>query len=106
MNLEEYLRLAEEEKTKYLANEGTNIQNEDPFVRKLLKAFQNKELTEKSMAALKVLVDGEPVNVNPLFEIPKSEMRLYFIDNYYFQSMEELLQFCKVNRLSTKRLGF
>ncbi len=75
MNLEEYSRVSEEEKMKYSASN------------------------------LKKLIDGELVNVNPLMEMPEPEMRLYFIDDNYFQTIDELLQYCRVNRLSTNGLG-
>ncbi len=89
MNLVKYSRMSEEERMKYL-------QNIDE---------QNKELMEHSASALKRIRDGKPVNVNLLKEMSEPEMRLYFIGNNYFQSIDELLQYCKVNKLSTNESG-
>ncbi len=48
--------------------------------------------------------DDEPVNKNPLTDVPNPEMRLYSIDDNYFESIDELLQYCRINNKSTKDL--
>lgn len=65
----------------------------------------SEKKVECSASTLKRMIVGEPINVNPLIEMPKPEMRLYFIGNNYFQTIDELLQYCRVNRLSADGLG-
>ena len=50
------------------------------------------------------MIDGEPVNKNPLTNIPNPEMRLYCINNNYFESIDELLHYCRINDKSTEGL--
>jgi len=107
MNLDEYSRISEEEKMKYFARKYNHITEQDksPATKALSKAVQNKKLLEHSASTLKRMIDGKPVNVNPLTEMPEPEMRLYFIGKNFFQTIDELLQYCRVNRLSTNGLG-
>ena len=44
----------------------------------------DKNLLKDSVSSLKELQDGESVNRNPLINIQKPDMRLYFIDENYF----------------------
>ena len=70
----------------------------------LSSALQNDELVEETSSLIKKLCDGEPVNKNPLTEIPNPEMRLYYIDSNYFESIDELLDYCISNNISTEGL--
>lgn len=79
---------------------------ENSSIELLLKAMrQDNKYIKGTITTLKRMLDGEPVNINPLTEIPEPEMKLYFIGNNYFLTMEELLQYCRINRLSTNDLG-
>lgn len=91
MNLKEYSSVSEEERTEHFAKECNHIE-------------QDKKSMKQSVSSLKRWIDGEPVNVNPLAEIPEPEMRLYSIGNNYFQTIDELLQYCRINKISTNGL--
>ena len=65
----------------------------------------DKNLLKDSVSSLKELQDGESVNRNPLINIQKPDMRLYFIDENYFESIDELLSYCRINQLSIKGLS-
>lgn len=51
------------------------------------------------------MIDGESVNINPLSNIPIPDMRLYFVDDNCFKSIDELLMYCRWNKKSTERLN-
>jgi len=53
---------------------------------------------EKEVSAIKRLVDGDPVNKNPLTDVKEPIMRLYGIDGEYFETEEELNEYCKNNK--------
>lgn len=76
-----------------------------PSAEVLSKAIQDDKFMEKSYSSIKKMIDGNPVNINPLSEIPVPEMRLYFVDENYFESIDELLIYCRMNKLSTKGLN-
>lgn len=57
---------------------------------------------EKEVSAIKRLVDGDPVNKNPLTDVSEPIMRLYGIDGEYFETEEELKDYCKNNNCSIK----
>jgi hypothetical protein len=76
-----------------------------PAAEALSKAIQDDEFMEKASSSITRMIDGNPVNINPLSEIPNPEMRLYFIDENYFESIDELLMYCRMNKLSTKGLN-
>lgn len=76
-----------------------------PCAEALAKAIQDKEFMEKASSSIVRMIDGNPVNVNPLSEIPIPEMRLYFVDENYFESIDELLMYCRINKISTKGLN-
>ena len=70
----------------------------------LSKAFQDEEFVKENSRLFKLFCDGEPKNINPLTEIPKSQMKLYgfsngFISNY-FDTEEELENWMKNNDTS------
>ena len=71
----------------------------------LAKAIQDKEFMEKATSSIVRMIDGETVNIDPLPEIPIPEMRLYFVDENYFESIDELLMYCRINKISTKGLN-
>jgi hypothetical protein len=76
-----------------------------PAAKALSKAIQDAEFMEKASSSITSMIDGNPVNINPLSEIPIPEMRLYFVDENYFESIDELLIYCRMNKLSTKGLN-
>ena len=59
---------------------------------------------ENNKAIKRFYDDGEPVNKNPLTDIPNSDMRVYCINGNYFESIDELLKYCRDNNKSTKGL--
>lgn len=71
----------------------------------LAKAIQNEEFMEKATSSIVRMIDGEPVNIDPLPEISIPEMRLYFVDENYFESIDELLMYCRINKISTEGLN-
>lgn len=71
----------------------------------LAKVIQDEEFKEKATSSIVRMMDGEPVNIDPLPEIPIPEMRLYFVDENYFESIDELLMYCRKNKISTKGLN-
>lgn len=79
-------------------------QNIIPASEALSKALKNKEYVKKSASLLKRFCDGEPVNKNPLTEISNPEMRLYHIDDNYFESIDQLLYYCRINNKSAQGL--
>lgn len=102
---EEYEKMTEEERLLYCAKYVNKTEQDvTPAAEALSKAFQDKELVEETSILLKIFCDGEPVNKNPLTEIPNPEMRLYHIDDNYFESIDELLHYCRINNKSTKGL--
>ena len=50
------------------------------------------------------MIDGEPVNINPLKELPKSKMRLYgfngVFSSSYFDTEKELIEYVKTHNTS------
>ncbi len=62
--------------------------------RKIIKnSKKSKDLTIIGM------IDGEPVNRNPITKMPTSEMTLYGINGIYFETEEELREYCQRNEL-------
>ena len=45
-----------------------------------------------------------PIYKNPLSEIPEPDMRLYSISNDYFESIDELLKYCRKNHKTSEGL--
>lgn len=70
----------------------------------LAQVVQDKEFMEKVHSQIIKIVDGEPVNKNPLSEIPEPDMRLYSIGNNYFESINELKNYCRKNHKTSKGL--
>ena len=54
----------------------------------------SEESLQKGSESLKKLFDGEAKNVNPLINIPDAEMRLYVLNGNYFETEEELENYC------------
>ena len=76
-----------------------------PGAEALAKAIQDEELMKKASSSIVRMIDGEPVNIDPLPELPIPEMSLYFVDDNYFESIDELLMYCRINKKSTKGLN-
>lgn len=70
----------------------------------LAQAIQDNEFMEKVHSKIIEIIDGKPVNKNPLSEIPESDMRLYSIGNDYFESIDELLEYCRKNHKTSEGL--
>lgn len=70
----------------------------------LAQVVQDKEFMEKVHSQIIKIVDGEPVNKNPLSEIPEPDMRLYSIGNNYFESINELKKYGRKNHKTSKGL--
>ena len=96
-----------DEKRKKMLEEFKAFRESDisPAAEALAKAIQDEELMKKASSSIVRMIDGEPVNIDPLPELPIPEMRLYFVDNNYFESIDELLMYCRINRISTKGLN-
>ena len=75
-----------------------------PGAKLLAEAIQDNEFMEKVHSQIIKIVDGEPVNKNPLSEIPEPDMRLYSISNNYFESINELKKYCRKNHKTSKGL--
>ena len=103
---EEYEKMTHEEQLKYWAEnyETKTEQDITPAAEALSKVFQDEEFVEETSKLLDRFCDRAPVNKNPLIEIPNPEMRLYHIDNNYFEFIDELLHYCRINNKSTKDL--
>lgn len=76
-----------------------------PMAEAMAKAIQDEEFMKKARLSIVRMIDGEPVNIDPLPELPIPEMRLYFVDENYFESIDELLMYCRINKISTKGLN-
>jgi len=77
--------MSKESKTKLFSDELINVLN-------------NKK--DEPQWDMKRYVDGEPKNVNPLTEIPETQMRLYAFLGFtrtFFDTEEELIEFIKTN---------
>ena len=97
MSLGEYLQMSDGEKEEMSEKEYQSIIDEGaPSVADgLLQALQNEELMNHTASIMRKITDGEPVNSDPLTEIPESEMRLYGIFETYFETQEELESYCQ-----------
>lgn len=88
MNVAKYLKMSEDEKKLYFEQEENKEVKEYPF---------NANDANSSMSKL---FDGEPVNKNPLTDIPQAEMRIYCIRDFSFDTEEELVDFSKREDIS------
>lgn len=97
MKLDEYLQMSDEEKKEMFEEEYQSIVDEGtPSVADgLLQTLPNEELMRRTASIMKRITDGEPVNNNPLTRMPESEMRLYGIFGTYFETQEELENYCQ-----------
>lgn len=64
---------------------------------------ENKEILKKSgEMIINMFNGGEPKNINPLIEIPESQMKLYgyssFFDKSYFDAEEKLMEYIRDNK--------
>lgn len=71
----------------------------------ILEIIKDEKLMKKVGSKISKIIDGDPVNIDPLPELPLPEMKLYFVDEIYFESVDELLAYCRVNKISTKGLN-
>ena len=77
------------------------LDNEDAFkATTLIKMLRDEELMEETAKSIRRIADGEPVNKDPLKEIPNPKMRLYGIYDNYFETKKELKKFCKNKNFS------
>lgn len=91
----------EEKKEKFHKAYQNIIQDNTPSAAEMISNALNDEETMKETASLlKRIVDGEPVNKNPLAEIPDSEMMLYGINGTYFDTKEDLISYCESKDIS------
>ncbi len=94
----------DEKKQKMMQNSEKYILNRLPQTyRDVYELLDEKP--DKTCSLLAKMIDGEPVNINPLSNIPIPDMRLYFVDDNYFKSIDELLMYCRWNKKSTERLN-
>ena len=70
----------------------------------LAQAMQESKFMKNIYSQIIEIRDGEPVNKNPLSEIPEPDMRLYSIGNDYFESIDELLEYCRKNHKTSEGL--
>ncbi|MCI8779018.1 MAG: hypothetical protein HFI87_07725 [Bacilli bacterium] len=66
----------------------------------MFEAFNDEESLENVGNILKRMFYGEPVNKNPLTEIPKPEMVLYHIHDHYFDTLDDLKKYCSSEGIS------
>lgn len=102
LNKEVYEKMTEEEKQMYCADkQDIKKQDEVPDLESLSNALQNDELMKFTASTLRLMFDGEPVNKNPLSEIPTPQMRLYGFSgafkSAFFDTEEELKEYIKNN---------
>lgn len=82
------------------------IKESDSYVEEILpKILEDEELMHECYLQLVGIMDGNPVNIDPLQELPTSDMRLYSVDKNYFESIDELKTYCRMNKVSTKELN-
>ncbi len=71
------------------------------FSDELLKELHNKEEKNELGEIVLSLIDGEAKNINPLKEMPKSQMKLYgfsgAFNSVFFDSEEELIEWIKTH---------
>lgn len=96
-------------KYQNLKESDDNLKEDNPHkitsvANAMSKAFRNKGFSKKSANLMKKILDGEPVNKNPLKNIPNYEMRLYFINGNYFEFKDDVINYCRANNISKKRL--
>lgn len=70
----------------------------------LAQAMQESKFMKNIYSQIIEIRDGEPINKNPLSEIPEPDMRLYSIGNNYFESINELKKYCRKNHKTSKGL--
>lgn len=66
----------------------------------MFNAFDDEESLEETSNLLVRMFEGEPVNKNPLTEIPKPEMVLYYIYDHYFDTLDDLNNYCSSKGIS------
>lgn len=69
--------------------------NITPGDKALANILNNKEALLHTAEQLNRMFNGEAVNKDPLIETPKPEMRLYQINSTYFESREDLEDYCQ-----------
>lgn len=94
--------IKQKKKNQEFRESGTCLDLETKAIK---KALQDKDLMEKTTSLMKKMYYGEPVNINPLPELPAPEMRLYSIGNDYFESIDELLEYCRKNHKTSEGLN-
>ena len=88
----------------YQQFEEENKDDSKLFSDDLVSTLETKEKDITTGELLKRLFNGEPKNINPLTEIPQSQMRLYgfsgFLKSAFFDTEEELIEWIKNNNTS------
>ncbi|MCI9435380.1 MAG: hypothetical protein HFI86_08975 [Bacilli bacterium] len=67
----------------------------------MFAAFDDEESLEETGNLLKKYCDGEPVNKDPLIEIPIPDMVLYHIHGHYFDELDDLKEYCSSEGISS-----
>lgn len=76
------------------------VKNERNLDESDMFAVCDEESLENTDNILKRFCDGEPVNKNPLTEIPQPEMQLYYINGHYFDTLNDLREYCSSKGIS------
>lgn len=63
------------------------------------KAMLDKENLKRAGAMFKRIIDGEPKNINPIKEMPIPEMTVYSVHGNYFETEQELEEYCKAKNI-------
>jgi len=106
LGIEEYEKMSEEEKLMYWANMQSSITEQDvsPAAEALSQVLQDDKLMKHPASILKRMCDVEPVNKNPLTEIPTPQMRLYGFSgafkSAFFDTEAELEEYLKTHDTS------
>ena len=65
----------------------------------ITKAMLDKENLKRTAAMLKMIIDGEPKNINPIKQMPIPEMTVYSVHGKCFETQKELEEYCKVKNI-------
>ena len=106
ISVEEYAKMTDEEKIEYFLKKEKDRADGaiSPMAVALSKALKDDELMEHTASIIKRMCDGEPVNKNPLAEIPTPQMVLYGFSgafkSVYFDTEVELEEYVRTNDTS------
>ena len=84
-----------------MSKNNSDLDDTTMFSDELINIVENKKEENKMGKLLKKFVDGKPKNVNPLTEIPKSQMRLYGFSgafkSAFFDTEAKLIEYVKTH---------